>query len=95
VLSFEILSTPPITTMTESLVAVRVELPTYSLSFSVHVPISATVLDVKHSISAACAGHPRVEGQRIIWRGRYLEDQEKISDVWKVTRNTTTLTDSI
>ncbi|KAG1753887.1 uncharacterized protein EDB91DRAFT_1343243 [Suillus paluster] len=71
--------------MTESLVAVRVELPTYSLSFTVDVPISATVLDVKHAISASCAGQPCVEGQRIIWRGRYLGDQEKISDVWKMT----------
>ncbi|KAG0705517.1 hypothetical protein DFH29DRAFT_988567 [Suillus ampliporus] len=70
--------------MTESLVVVRVELPTHSLSFTVDVPISATVLDVKHAISASCAGQPRVEGQRIIWRGRYLGDQEKISDVWKM-----------
>jgi hypothetical protein len=76
--------------MTESLVAIRVELPTYSLSFIVDVPISATVLDVKHSISVSCTGQPRVEGQRIIWRGRYLRDQEKISDVWKVTEGTTT-----
>jgi hypothetical protein len=78
---------PPTTTMTESLVAVRVELPTYSLSFSIQVHICATVLDVKHAISASCTGQPRVEGQRIIWRGRYLEDQEKISDIWKVTKN--------
>ncbi|KAG1780149.1 hypothetical protein EV702DRAFT_1177937 [Suillus placidus] len=69
--------------MTESLVAVRVELPTYSLSFTIEVPISATVLDVKRAISVSCAGQPRVEGQRIIWRGRYLGDQEKISDIWK------------
>lgn len=73
--------------MTESLVAVRIELPTYSLSFTVKVAISATVLDVKHAISASCVGQPRVEGQRIIWRGRYLGDQEKISDIWKVMRN--------
>lgn len=78
---------PPTITMTESLVAVRVELPTYSLSFSIQVDICATVLDVKHAISASCTGQPRVEGQRIIWRGRYLEDQEKISDIWKVTKN--------
>ncbi|KAG2077568.1 hypothetical protein BDR04DRAFT_1088643 [Suillus decipiens] len=69
--------------MTESLVAVRVELPTYSLSFKIEVPISATVIDVKHAISASCAGQPHVGGQRIIWRGRYLADQEKISDIWK------------
>ena len=81
--------------MTESLVAIRVELPTYSLSFTIDVPISDNVLDVKHSISVSCAGQPRVEGQRIIWRGRYLGDQEKISDVWKVTRNPTTFTNSI
>lgn len=81
--------------MTDSLVAVRVELPTYSLSFTVDVPVSATVLDVKHSISASCAGQPRVEGQRMIWRGRYLEDQEKISDVWKVTGYTKTFYNDI
>ncbi|KAG2158818.1 uncharacterized protein EDB93DRAFT_423847 [Suillus bovinus] len=71
--------------MSESLVTVRIELPTYSLSFTIEVSISATVLDVKHAISASCPGQPRVEGQRIIWRGRYLGDQEKISDIWKMS----------
>ena len=71
--------------MTESFVAVRVELPTYSLSFTANVSVSGTVLDLKQSISASCVGQPRVEGQHIIWRGRYLEDHEKISDIWKVT----------
>ncbi|EGO01793.1 hypothetical protein SERLA73DRAFT_49448 [Serpula lacrymans var. lacrymans S7.3] len=66
-----------------SLVPIRVELPTYSHSFTVQVYTGAIVLDVKQAIFAGCTGQPRVEGQRLIWRGRYLNDEEKISDIWK------------
>ncbi|KAG6833721.1 hypothetical protein H0H87_001153 [Tephrocybe sp. NHM501043] len=66
-----------------SVVPVRVELPAYGHSFSVEVPSTATVADVKQEISIACPGKPRVTGQRIIWRGRYLVDHEKVEDLWK------------
>ncbi|OBZ76980.1 hypothetical protein A0H81_03795 [Grifola frondosa] len=66
-----------------SLVAIRVELPAYSHSFTVQVPLSATVWDVKQEVTKLCPGAPRAEGQRLIWRGRALQDIEKIEDIWK------------
>lgn len=72
--------------MSVSPVVIRVELPAYSYSFNIRVPESAAVLDVKQAISSVCIGHPRPDGQRVIWRGRYLDDQEKISELWPVRR---------
>ncbi|TFK43384.1 hypothetical protein BDQ12DRAFT_674891 [Crucibulum laeve] len=66
-----------------SLVDLRIELPTHASSFVVQVPESCTVLDVKEEISRTCPGRPRVNGQKLIWRGRYLADQEKVEDLWK------------
>ncbi|KAG6332986.1 hypothetical protein ID866_6102 [Astraeus odoratus] len=65
-----------------SLVAIRVELPAYSHSFAIEVPVASTIADVKQVIFAHCVGRPRPEGQRMIWRGRCLEDAEKISELW-------------
>ena len=65
---------------------IRVELPTYSHSFQVSVPSIGTIDDVKREIEKVCAGNPRVYGQRLIWRGRFLGDDEKVLDVWKVRR---------
>ncbi|KIY46601.1 hypothetical protein FISHEDRAFT_46938 [Fistulina hepatica ATCC 64428] len=42
-----------------------------------------TVLDVKNAIADLCPGHPRVSGQRLIWRGRTLEDDERLIDLWQ------------
>lgn len=67
-----------------SIVELRVELPVYSRSFHVHVSSSCTVLDVKHAIFSTCAGAPRVDGQRLFWRGRVLDDHERVEDIWKV-----------
>ena len=63
---------------------IRVELPTYSHSFQVSVPSIGTVYDVKCQIESVCVGNPRVLGQRLIWRGRFLGDDEKVLDIWKV-----------
>lgn len=65
---------------------VRVELPTYSHSFRVSVPSIGTINDVKREIENVCVGNPRVQGQRLIWRGRFLSDDEKVLDIWKVRR---------
>jgi hypothetical protein len=65
-------------------VQVRVELPSYSHSFLVQVLVSCTILGVKQEIFKTCIGAPRVEGQRIICRGRYLLNHEKVEDLWKV-----------
>ena len=60
------------------IVDIQIELPSYSHSFIIRdVPLSSTILQVKTKISELCAGGPRLEGQRIIFRGRYLEDIEK------------------
>ncbi|KAJ7068141.1 hypothetical protein C8F01DRAFT_1116999 [Mycena amicta] len=65
------------------LVDIRVELPAFSRTINVQVPDSGTVLDVKREISRVCVGAPRVEGQRVIWRGRPLQDDERIQELWK------------
>jgi hypothetical protein len=65
---------------------IRVELPTYSHSFQISVPSIGTIDDVKREIERVCTGNPRVHGQRLIWRGRFLGDDEKVLDIWKVRR---------
>ncbi|KAF5369972.1 hypothetical protein D9758_001187 [Tetrapyrgos nigripes] len=66
-----------------SIVQVRIELPTYAHSFLVSISSDANVLQLKQEISKSCAGAPRVDGQRIIWRGRYLSDSESLESLWK------------
>ncbi|KAK2466377.1 hypothetical protein APHAL10511_002019 [Amanita phalloides] len=66
-----------------SLVELRVELPAYSRSFNVQVPFDGTIFNVKQEIFRSCPGNPRVEGQKLIWRGRYLTDEERVNDLWK------------
>jgi hypothetical protein len=66
-------------------VLIRVELPSHSHVFEVKVDPSVPVSGVKEAISAACVGSPRPDGQRLIWRGRVLKDQELVQDVWKVS----------
>jgi Ubiquitin family len=63
---------------------IRVELPTYSHSFQVSVPSTGTVSDVKQEIERVCPGNPQAHGQRLIWRGRFLGDDEKVLNIWKV-----------
>ncbi|KAJ7699943.1 hypothetical protein B0H17DRAFT_1005761 [Mycena rosella] len=64
-------------------VDIRVELPAFSRTLNVKVPDSCTILDVKREIYRTCVGAPRVEGQRIIWRGRPLLDTEKVQELWQ------------
>ncbi|KAF8897401.1 hypothetical protein BD779DRAFT_1490613 [Infundibulicybe gibba] len=73
----------PQTSSSMSIVELRVELPAYAHSFVVTVPESCSILEVKQEIFRTCIGGPRIEGQRIIWRGRYLLDQEKVEEIWK------------
>ncbi|KAJ7276264.1 hypothetical protein B0H12DRAFT_1084419 [Mycena haematopus] len=65
------------------LVDIRVELPAFARTINVQVSDSGTVLDVKREIYRVCVGAPRVEGQRIIWRGRSLLDTEKVQELWQ------------
>ncbi|KAJ6599202.1 hypothetical protein DFH09DRAFT_28664 [Mycena vulgaris] len=64
-------------------ISIRVELPAFSRTLNVQVPDSCTILDVKREIYRTCVGAPRVEGQRIIWRGRPLLDTEKVQELWQ------------
>ncbi|KAJ7228795.1 hypothetical protein GGX14DRAFT_415069 [Mycena pura] len=65
------------------LVEIRVELPAFSRTIDVRVPDTSSILDVKREIYRVCQGAPRVEGQRIIWRGRPLLDTETVQELWK------------
>lgn len=69
-----------------SLVELRVELPAYSRSFQVQVQNQWSVREIKEAIKRACPGAPQEHGQRIIWRGRILRDDERVKDIWKVRR---------
>jgi hypothetical protein len=63
-------------------VDIRVELPAFAHSFDIpDVPLSSTILDVKGRIFHLCIGAPRVEGQRLIFRGRCLADHEKVEHI--------------
>ena len=67
-----------------SLVDIHVELPQRSVSFSIKVAGSCTVLQIKEHIARQCPGEPRVDGQRLIYKGRILTDSESIADLWQV-----------
>jgi hypothetical protein len=71
-----------------SIVQLLIELPTYARSFSIQVPDTCTILEVKEEISRICPGKPRVDGQKLIWRGRFLADDEKVEAIWKVSART-------
>ncbi|KAI0693815.1 hypothetical protein BC835DRAFT_1415708 [Cytidiella melzeri] len=66
-----------------STVDIRVELPAYSHSFQIQVDRRASIKDVKSEIQRTCRGSPQVSGQRLIWRGRLLNDAEIVEGVWK------------
>lgn len=72
------------TSLPMSLTPVIVELPQYNQNFIVNVPSTSTIQDVKEEISRACPGNPRVDGQRLISRGRILGDTENIESLWTV-----------
>jgi hypothetical protein len=63
----------------------RVELPAHSLVFTVQIQQDATILDVKQAITSACPGSPKPDGQRLISRGRLLQDAEHVAQIWNVS----------
>lgn len=65
----------------EEALVVQIELPSYAYSFNLRLPSSTTVLQVKSLVSQTCPGSPRVDGQRIVFRGRFLQDSEKLEDL--------------
>ena len=67
-----------------SLVDLRVDLPAYSRSLILKVNVSTSILQVKEEIYRTCPGQPRPDGQRLIWRGRILTDNETVDNLWKV-----------
>ncbi|KAF8803663.1 hypothetical protein BYT27DRAFT_7109342 [Phlegmacium glaucopus] len=66
-----------------SLVDLRVDLPAYARSLFLKVNASNSILQVKEEISRTCPGQPRPDGQRLIWRGRILADNETVDSLWK------------
>ncbi|KAG8717482.1 hypothetical protein FRC08_007367 [Ceratobasidium sp. 394] len=47
------------------------------------VPPGAKVADLKTAIAERCPGQPKPNGQRIIWNGRIVVDEEVVGDIWK------------
>lgn len=68
-----------------SLVPITVEHPQYTQTFVVQVPQAGTVSDIKQEIARVCPGNPRVDGQRLISKGRVLNDEETIGTLWVVS----------
>ena len=66
------------------LVRIAVEHPQYTRRFDVYVPASASVRDVKNQIACVCPGNPDSAGQRLICKGRVLNDSESIDSIWVV-----------
>lgn len=68
-----------------SCISLKVELPAHSHSFQVQVPESSSIANIKSEISKSCPGGPKVEGQRLIYAGRLLRDDEQAQDIWPVS----------
>lgn len=68
-----------------SLVPITVEHPQYTQTFVVQVPQAGTVNDIKQEIARVCPGNPQVNGQRLISKGRVLNDEETIEALWVVS----------
>lgn len=83
--SADIPRNPACPAATMSLVDIRVDLPSYSRSFFISVSSVASVRQVKQEIYKTCPGQPRPEGQRLIWRGRLLSDDESVEILWKAS----------
>lgn len=66
-------------------ISLKVELPGHSHSFQVQVPESASIENIKSEISKSCPGEPRVDGQRLVYAGRVLHNEELIQDIWPVS----------
>lgn len=66
-------------------ISLNVELPAHSHSFQLQVPESASIANIKSEISKSCPGEPKVEGQRLIYAGRLLRDDEFVQDIWPVS----------
>jgi hypothetical protein len=49
------------------------------------VPPGARVADLKTAIAERCPGQPKPNGQRIIWKGRIVVDEEVVGDIWKAS----------
>ncbi|KAG8916096.1 hypothetical protein FRC01_003376, partial [Tulasnella sp. 417] len=69
------------TSPTNSQPLITVILPSQSITFKVPINPSATVNDLKNVIHNSCPGRPAQSGQRIIWKGRFLKDEEVVEDV--------------
>jgi Ubiquitin family len=62
-------------------ISIRVELPGHHHSFLLEVPNASTIHNIKTEIAKTCPGGPRIEGQRLIYGGRLLRDDEHVRDI--------------
>ncbi|KAG8907215.1 hypothetical protein FRB99_005039, partial [Tulasnella sp. 403] len=60
---------------------VTVIFPSQSITLRIPISSSATVTDLKNVIQDRCPGRPAPKGQRIIWKGRFLRDDEGMQEV--------------
>ena len=74
-----------LTFMSSALVNITVEHPQQTQRFEVYVFSTAIVRDVKEQIARVCPGNPEASGQRLICKGRILNDAEKVDSVWTVS----------
>ncbi|ELU40863.1 hypothetical protein AG1IA_05116 [Rhizoctonia solani AG-1 IA] len=89
--------TPPPTTMSstqrdDGLLSHISVLNTYTgAPLTLAVPAGARVADLKTVIAEQCPGQPKPNGQRIIWKGRIVVDEEVVGDIWKPGHDTHTV----
>ncbi|QRW04646.1 hypothetical protein RhiLY_03645 [Ceratobasidium sp. AG-Ba] len=65
--------------------------PTHNAPLTLAVPPGAKVADLKTAIAEQCPGQPKPNGQRIIWNGRIVVDEEVVGDIWKPGHDTHTV----
>ncbi len=72
-------------------ISLQVQVPSHSLSFEVRLAPGATVLDLKHAIHHQCRGAPSVDGQRLISKGRLLQNTDLVDSIWTVGTMTSSI----
>ncbi|EJD53803.1 hypothetical protein AURDEDRAFT_110551 [Auricularia subglabra TFB-10046 SS5] len=60
----------------------NVQLSASTDSFQVSVPSDSTVAQLKDQITETCPGRPTRAGQRVIYKGRIINDSEVVGDIW-------------
>lgn len=70
---------------TDGSAAITVVLPSQSITLRLNVTAATTVQQLKKLIQDECPGKPAPTGQRLIWKGRFLRDEETLDEVVKAS----------